>query len=138
MVRLLLRALVFLLSAALGLWVASLLLPDLSVTASGFITAVVVFAVLQSALSPVLAKVAARGAPAFLGGVGLVSTFFALWVASLLPGGITIRGWQTWALAALLVWLLTAVASILLPLVFLRNRANQNADGPARRGGRTP
>ena len=47
MIRILLRALVFLLSAALGLWVASLLLEDLRVTPGGFITAVVVFAVAQ-------------------------------------------------------------------------------------------
>ncbi|POH61388.1 hypothetical protein C3B59_12090 [Cryobacterium zongtaii] len=120
MIRILLRALVFLLSAALGLWVASLVLPDLTVTPSGFVTAVVVFAVTQSVLSPFLAKVVARGAPAFLGGIGLLSTFVALWIASLFPGGLTIEGWQTWILAALVVWLITAVATLLLPLVFLR------------------
>ena len=130
MVRTLLRALVFLLSAALGLWVASLLLPELTITPTGFVTAVVVFAVAQSLLTPVLTKIVARGAPAFLGGIGLVSTFGALWLASLLPGGITIRGWQTWILAALVVWLLTAVASLLLPLVFLRGESSRGQGGP--------
>jgi uncharacterized membrane protein YvlD (DUF360 family) len=121
MIRILLRALVFLLSAALGLWVASLVLSDLTITPSGFLTAVVVFAVAQSVLAPFLAKVVARSAPAFLGGIGLVSTFFALWLASLFPGGITIAGWQTWILAALVVWLVTALATVLLPLVLLRD-----------------
>ena len=126
MIRILLRALIFLLSAALGLWVASLVLPDLTLTASGFVTAAVVFAVAQSVLSPFLAKVIARGAPAFLGGIGLVSTFVALWIASLFPGGLTITGWQTWILAALVVWLLTAVATLLLPLVFLREAKDKH------------
>jgi len=125
MIRILLRALIFLLSAALGLWVASLVLPDLTVTASGFVTAAVVFAVAQSVLSPFLATVVARGAPAVLGGIGLVSTFVALWIASLFPGGLTIRGWQTWILAALVVWLVTAVAALLLPLLFLRETKNK-------------
>ena len=128
MIRILLRALVFLLSAALGLWVASLVLSDLTVTASGFVTAVVVFAVTQSVLSPFLAKVVARGAPAFLGGIGLLSTFVALWIASLFPGGLTIEGWQTWILAALVVWLITAVATLLLPLVFLREARDKRGE----------
>jgi uncharacterized membrane protein YvlD (DUF360 family) len=130
MIRILLRALVFLLSAALGLWVASLILPDLTLSASGFVTAVVVFAVAQSVLSPFLAKVIARGAPAFLGGIGLVSTFVALWLASLFPGGLTIEGWQTWILAALVVWLITAVATLLLPLVFLREAKQKRSGAP--------
>ena len=138
MIRILLRALVFLLSAALGLWVASLLLADLTVTPAGFLTAVVVFAVAQSLLTPVLTKIVARGAPVLLGGVGLLSTFLALWLATLLPGGITIEGWQTWALAALVVWLLSAVASLLLPLVLLRGTDARRGDENGKRARRTP
>jgi uncharacterized membrane protein YvlD (DUF360 family) len=133
MIRILLRALIFLLSAALGLWVASLVLEDLTLTPSGFLTAVVVFAVAQSVLSPFLAKVVARGAPAFLGGIGLVSTFVALWLASLFPGGLTIAGWQTWILAALVVWLVTALSTLLLPLLLLReakDKRSATAGGP--------
>jgi uncharacterized membrane protein YvlD (DUF360 family) len=122
-----LRALIFLLSAALGLWVASLVLEDLTLTPSGFLTAVVVFAVAQSVLAPFLAKVVARGAPAFLGGIGLLSTVVALWIASLFPGGLTIQGWQTWLLAALVVWLVTALATLLLPLVLLRGARDKRA-----------
>ena len=133
MIRILLRALIFLLSATLGLWVASLVLEDLTLTPSGFLTAVVVFAVAQSVLSPFLAKVVARGAPAFLGGIGLVSTFVALWLASLFPGGLTIAGWQTWILAALVVWLVTALSTLLLPLLLLReakDKRSATAGGP--------
>lgn len=130
MIRILLRALIFLLSAALGLWVASLVLDGLTITPTGFVTAVLVFAIAQSVLSPFLAKVVARGAPAFLGGIGLLSTVVALWLASLFPGGLTIEGWQTWVLAALVVWLVTALATLVLPLVMLRGAKEKRASAP--------
>jgi len=122
MIRLLLRAVIFLGSAAIGILVAVWLLPDVSVSAAGFITAVVLFAIAQSVLAPFITKVAARNAPAFLGGIGLVSTFAALVIASAF-GGLTITGWRTWVLATIVVWLATALATLLLPLVVLKKRA---------------
>lgn len=119
MIRLLLRAVIFLGSAAIGILVAVWLLPDVSVSAAGFITAVVLFAIAQSVLAPFITKVAARNAPAFLGGIGLVSTFVALVIASIF-GGLTITGWRTWVLATIVVWLATALATLLLPLVVLK------------------
>jgi hypothetical protein len=82
MIRLLLRSVVFLVSAAIGLLVAAAVIDGVSVTASGLLVAEVVFAVLQSVLAPFLAKVAARNAPAFLGGIGLVSTVVARFIAT--------------------------------------------------------
>lgn len=122
MIRLLLRAVIFLGSAAIGILVAAWLLPDVSVSAAGFITAVVLFAIAQSVLAPFITKVAARNAPAFLGGIGLLSTFVALVIASIF-GGLTITGWRTWVLATIIVWLATALATLLLPLVVLKKRA---------------
>ena len=52
MVVFLIRALIFLASAALGLWVASLLVDGFTVSAIRLPVAVVVFAVLQSILTP--------------------------------------------------------------------------------------
>ena len=121
MIRFLLRVVVFLGSAAIGLLVAQWLLPGVSIAASGFVTVVVVFAVVQSVLSPFIGKVVAQNASAFLGGVGLVSTLVALVIASLV-GGLSIDGWRTWILATLVVWLVTAVATLVLPLVVLRNK----------------
>ncbi|WP_152189883.1 phage holin family protein [Georgenia satyanarayanai] len=123
MVTLLIRGAIFLASAALGLLVASWLLKDtFRLSASGFVVAVVVFAVAQSVLAPFIAKAAARYAPAFLGGIGLVSTFVALLVASLVGGGLTISGAQGWILGAVVVWLVTAVATLVLPMALLRGR----------------
>ena len=137
-VRFLIRAVIFLGSAALGLWVASLVLDGFTLTWQGFLVTVLVFAAAQSVLSPFIAKLTARNAPAFLGGVGLVSTFVALLVATLVSDGLGIDGWQTWILATLIVWLVTALATVLLPLVFLRKAIDRSAKGGAAGTGGPP
>ena len=125
MIRILLRVLVFLASAAVGLLAAAWLIPQVELSPVGFLTAVVVFAAAQSILSPFILKLAARSAPAFLGGVGILSTFVALIVATLFPGGLQIDGWRAWVLAPVVVWLVTALATLLLPLVVIRNKADR-------------
>lgn len=120
MVRFLIRAAIFLASAAIGLLVAALVIPGVSVRVTGFILAVVIFAVAQSVLAPFFAKMANRYASAFLGGIGLVSTLVALVLASVLTRGLTISGVGSWVAATVLVWLVTAVATVLLPVVFLK------------------
>lgn len=122
MVRFLIRAVIFLVSAALGLLVASWILDDFTLTSTGFALTVVVFAIAQSVLAPFIAKMTNRYAPAFLGGIGLVSTYVALLIASLVGGGLQITGVQTWILATLIVWLVTALATFVLPMVFIRNK----------------
>lgn len=123
----LLRALIFLLSAAVGLVVADLILPSFTIdwrNPLGFILAIVIFAVLQSVLAPWLAKLARRNAPALLGGIGIVSTFVALLITVLIPGaGLTIGApWWTWIAAPAIVWLVTALATWLLPALFIKNK----------------
>ena len=125
MIRILLRVVVFLSSAAVGLLAAAWLIPQVELSPAGCLTAVVVFAAAQSILSPFILKLAARSAPAFLGGVGILSTFVALIVATLFPGGLQIDGWRAWVLAPVVVWLVTALATLLLPLVVIRNKADR-------------
>ena len=122
MVLLLLRAAIFLGSAALGLLVAAWLVPGVSVSANGFIVAVVLFALAQAILSPFILKMASRYAAAFLGGIGLVSTLVALILASIFTDGLRIEGLGSWVWATLVVWLVTAGATMLPPLLVLRNR----------------
>jgi len=128
MVRLLLRTLIFLASAALGLLVAAAVLDGFTVAASGFVVTVVVFAVAQSVLSPFIFKMSTRYAPAFLGGIGLVSTFVALLLAHLLTDGLSITGTATWVLATIIVWVVTAIATFALPFVLLREKRSRRAD----------
>lgn len=134
MIMFLLRALIFLASAALGLIVADWILPGFHIHWGdwwGFVLAIVIFAVLQSVLAPWLARIAQRNAPALLGGIGIVSTFVALLIVVVLPhAGIGISDALTWILGPVLVWIVTALATWLLPALFIKKRvADRRAAG---------
>jgi hypothetical protein len=125
-IRFLIRAGIWLVSAFLGLIIADLLLPGFSLHWNdwwGVLLAVVIFAVLQSVLAPWILRLTRRHAPAFLGGIGLLSTFLALLIAVVIPAaGIGIDGPVAWIVGTLVVWLITALATWLLPGVFLKSR----------------
>lgn len=114
MVRFLWNVGVSLVSSAIAFLVASLLLSDFHLSWSGFIVAVVVFVLAQALLSPFVFNVARKYASPVLGGVGIVSTLLALWVSTLFSDGIRINGAGTWVLAALIVWVITALGGWLL------------------------
>jgi Mycobacterial 4 TMS phage holin, superfamily IV len=122
-IRFLLRTAVFLGSSAIGLLVAAWLIPGVSVSVAGFITAVVIFSVAQAILSPFFLKMASRYASAFLGGIGLVSTLAALILASVFTHGISIRGVGSWIAATVVVWVVTALATLLLPVLVIKKKA---------------
>ncbi len=110
MVRFLIRLAISLVTAALGLLVASWVLPDFHLEWGGFLVAIIVFSVAQAILGPFVFNLARQYASAVLGGIGLVTTFLALLIASLFPGGIHIDGVVTWVLATLIVWIITRSA----------------------------
>ncbi len=126
MIRFLIRVVVFIVSATLGLFITSLLVDGFTINASGFVVSVLVFAVLQSVLSPFLAKVAHRHARALLGGVGLLSTFVALLIAHFFTSGLQIVGVTAWIASTVVVWLVTALATWLLPFLFVKKKVEQN------------
>lgn len=120
MVRMLVRAGVLLLASAIGLLVAKAVVDGMTITAAGFVLVVAIFTVLHSVLAPFIAKVAARNAPALLGGVGLVTTFISLLITALVSDGLTISGASDWVLATLIVWIVTMLATLLLPIVLVK------------------
>jgi MFS family permease len=128
-ITLLFRALTYLVSAGIGLIVADLLLEGFQIEWDkwwGFVLCIVIFAVLQSVLSPWIAKLADRYAPVLMGGIGIFSTLVALIVVVLLPiGGLLISGVAAWILGAVIVWIITALGSILLPLIFLKRKVSE-------------
>jgi uncharacterized membrane protein YvlD (DUF360 family) len=126
MIAFLIRSAIFLASAALGLWVASLLVEGFDLTASGFLVAVLVFALLQSILSPWILTMTRRYASALTGGVGLISTFIGLWVATLVGDGLSIDGAQAWLLGGVVVWIVTMLGTLLLPLVLVKKAVRQD------------
>ncbi len=129
MITFLIRALIFLVAAFLGLVAADLILPGFYLHWNdwwGILLAVVIFAVLQSVLAPFLLKVAHRHARAFIGGIGLVSTFVALLIAVIIPAaGVGIDGPVAWILGTLIVWLVTALATWLLPGLFIKKKVDE-------------
>ena len=126
MIRFLINAAIFLGSAVLGLWLADIILEDFELSLSSLLIAAIIFAVIQAILSPFFFKMTSAHAGAFLGGVGLISTFVSLWLTSLIVDDLSVTGgWTTWLFATLIVWLVTAFATWLLPLIFLRNRRQE-------------
>ena len=122
MIRLLIRVGINLATAALGLLVASWVIPGVTLSASGFVVAVAVFAIAQSILGPFVFNLARKHADAILGGIGLVTTLLALFVATLFPGGLKIDGVTAWLLAPLVVWVVTALGGWILAALFLKKK----------------
>jgi hypothetical protein len=119
----LLRAVVLLVSWAIGLTVAAWVVPGVSVSASGFIVAVVSFSAAQAALSLLIVKLPRAYASLLLGGTGLALTLVALMLASAWTHGLTIHGFASWVATTIVVWLVTTVGAISLPEVLVRDAA---------------
>jgi len=131
-ITLLFRTVMYLASAGIGLIVADLVLPGFQIQWDrwwGFVICIVIFAVLQSVLSPWIAKLADRYAPVLMGGIGIFSTLVALIVVVLLPiGGLRIVDAAGWILGAVIVWIITALGSVLLPLIFLKREVKERRE----------
>ncbi|WP_311257597.1 phage holin family protein [Microbacterium sp. WCS2018Hpa-9] len=129
MITLLFRALMYLVSAGLGLIVADLVLEGFQIEWDkwwGFVVCIVIFAVLQSVLAPWVSRMADRYAPVLMGGIGIFSTLISLIIVVLLPiGGLRIVDLSGWLLGSVIVWLITALGSVLLPLIFLRKKVDK-------------
>ena len=125
MIRFLIRTAVFFASALIGLFVADMILADLSVAGESYILVAIIFALIQALISPLMFKTVHRNASAFTGGVGLISTLVALIATVILTSGLSITGLTTWILAALIVWLAGAIAAFLLPLIFLKRTVQE-------------
>lgn len=120
MIRMLLQAAINVVMASLGLLLAQTLVDGVTLQASGFITAVLVFVLAQAVLGPFVFNMARQYASAILGGVGLISTLLALWIATLVPDGLTISGVTAWVFAPLLVWIVTALGTWILGYLVLK------------------
>lgn len=126
MITLLFRGLMYVVSAGLGLIVADALLEGFQIQWDkwwGFVICILIFAILQSVLAPWVSKLADRYAPVLMGGIGIFSTLISLIIVVLLPiGGLRIVDLTGWLLGSVIVWLITALGSVLLPLIFLKRK----------------
>ncbi len=130
MITLLFRGLMYVVSAGIGLIVADALLEGFQIQWArwwGFVICIVVFAVVQSMIALLAGKLAHRHAPVLTGGMGIISTLIALVIVVLLPlGGLRIVDLSGWLLGALIVWLITALGSVLLPRIFLKRKVDDD------------
>lgn len=120
MVRFLIRLLIDVLCAAVGLIVAAAILEDMTIDGAAFIVAVLIFVVVDALTSPFLTKVAMKNQSALLGAVALVSTLVALIVTAAVSDGLSITGATTWILAALIVWLAGIIAALIIPVLLVK------------------
>jgi len=129
----LIRLFVFLASAAIGLIVADLVLPGFMIQWDrwwGFVICIVIFAILQSALSPLIARLADRYAPVLTGGIGIVSTLVGVMGVVMMPiGGLRITDAAGWIVGAVIVWIVTALCTLLLSMIFLKRDAKERRKG---------
>lgn len=120
MIRFLLSVAISLVSAAVAMLVISAVVTGVTVHAAGFVIAVLVFTVAQAILGPFVFNMARQYASAILGGIGLVSTFLALFVATLFPNGLQISGITAWIVSTLIVWVITALGTWILGIVVIK------------------
>jgi hypothetical protein len=116
-------------TAAIGLLLASWWVPGVTLQVGGFVLAVAIYTVAAALFGPFVFNMARKYATALMGGIGLVSTLLALFVATLAPGGLTINGFTAWAATVLIVWLVTALGGwVLVWWVFKRKAAARSAN----------
>jgi uncharacterized membrane protein YvlD (DUF360 family) len=115
MIRFLVNTAVYMAAAAIGLLVADIVIDDLSVTYPvGFITAALLFGLMQAVLAPFFEKVTRENASILTGGVGLFSALVALFLTASISDELSINGLATWFIAALVIWLASMLAGFLL------------------------
>ncbi len=122
MIRFLIRIAINLVTAALGLLLAGWIIPGVTLHIGGFLVAIVIFTVAQAILSPFIFNVARQYASPILGGIGLVSTLIALFLATLFSAGLQIDGVTAWVLAPLVVWIVTALGGWILGAIFIKKK----------------
>lgn len=125
MIRFLLSIVVHFAANAVGLLVAAALLEGMSVSGTAFVIAVAIFTLVEAVVGPMIRQAAVKNAQALLGGTALVVTFVGLLVTSLISDGLRIEGVSTWLLATVIVWVAALLATLVLPLIFVKKAVEE-------------
>jgi putative membrane protein len=131
MIRLLVSTLLHLAANAVGLLVAATILDGMSVSGAAFVIAVGIFTVVQVIAGPMIRQAAIRHADVLLGSTALVVTFVGLLVTTLVSDGMRIDGVSTWVLATVIVWVAALLASVVLPLLFVKKKVEERRTAAA-------
>lgn len=125
MIRMLVGFLIQLGANALGLIVAAIVLDKVTVSATGFVIAVVIFTIVYALAQPFLTQMAVTKAPALRGGVALVATLIGLILTSLISSGLSISGALTWVEATVIVGIIALIGAWLLPIIFVKKKVEE-------------
>lgn len=109
----------------LGLIVAAAVLDNMTIDGPAFIVAIVVFTIVYAIAQPFFTQLAMSKATALRGGVALVATLVGLIITSWISSGLSIQGTATWLEATVIVWLVSLLGVLILPLIFVKNRVEE-------------
>ncbi|GAA4715746.1 phage holin family protein [Nocardioides conyzicola] len=125
MIRLLVSFVIQLAANALGLLVADWVLEDVEVSGTAFLVAVVIFTVVYAIAQPFLTQLALSKATALRGATALVATLIGLIITSLVSDGLSISGGLTWLEATVIVWIVSLLGTLILPLIFVKKKVGE-------------
>jgi putative membrane protein len=125
MIRLLVSTVIHLAANAVGLLLAAVLLDGMTISGGAFLLAVVFFTVVEVVVGPMIRQMAVKKANALLGSTALVVTLLGLLITSVVSDGLSIEGLSTWVMATVIVWLASLLATILLPIVFVKRKVEE-------------
>jgi putative membrane protein len=120
MIRIIVGFLIQLLANALGLIVAAAILEDMTISGAAFVIAVIIFTVVYAIAQPFLTQMAVTKVPALRGGVALIATLVGLIITAWISDGLQIKGLSTWFLATLIVWVISLIGTLLLPVFLVK------------------
>ena len=128
MIRLLVSFVIQLAANALGFIVAASILDKFEVSTTGFVVAVLIFTVVYAIAQPFFTQMALSKASALRGGVALVATLVGLFVTDLIldDADFNISGAATWLEATVIVWVVSLLGVLILPLIFVKKKVQEN------------
>jgi putative membrane protein len=118
--RFLASIIVALVTSAIALFVAALVLDDFEISTLTFPVLVVEFAVILLIARAAIETIVDKNAHVLSSFVGLIGAFAALVVTDWISDGLSISGATTWILATLIVWGGMIVADLLLGRALFR------------------
>lgn len=99
----------------------------MSIDGAAFVTAVVIFTVVEVVARPLLTQIAIKNVGALVGSTALIATAVGLIVTAWVSDGLTIDGAVTWVLATLIVWVAALVAGLILPVLLVKRAVEDRA-----------
>lgn len=115
MPKFILSAVAHLIANAVGLLLATILLPGFSIGVLGAIIVILVFTVVSVVLLPIVRKISEKQLPELMGGISLIVTLLGLIITELLVSDFTVGGIANLLAATLIVWIGALIAGILVP-----------------------